>query len=127
MIEVRQAENEFPGNVLLGPFGHTRGLLCRRHAQHCMRLPQSPSEWAERAHRRFSAIQKSGRILARLPCEWDRATELRSIGEKLYGLLWQTKLARASPANPRTVRPWPSGDRKIRPLVAAVYQNSALR
>ena len=24
----------------LGPFGHTRGLLCRRHAQQFIRLPQ---------------------------------------------------------------------------------------
>ncbi len=44
--------------------------------------------------------------------------ELRAIGESLYGPIWQTKLARAVPANPRTIRRWLSGDRKIRPLVA---------
>jgi hypothetical protein len=35
-----------------------------------------------------------------------------------YGPRWQTKLARALPVNPRTVRRWLSGERKIRPLVA---------
>ena len=40
MIEIRQAEDDLPHDVLLGPCGHTRGLLCRRHAQQFMRLPQ---------------------------------------------------------------------------------------
>jgi hypothetical protein len=34
-----------------------------------------------------------------------------------YGPRWQTKLARALPVNPRTVRYWLSGKRKIRPVV----------
>jgi hypothetical protein len=42
MIEIRQAESDLPGDVLLGLFAHMRGLLCRRHAQHCMGLPQEP-------------------------------------------------------------------------------------
>jgi hypothetical protein len=45
-------------------------------------------------------------------------TDLRTIGERLYGPRWQTKLARALPVNPRTVRRWLSGERQIRPLVA---------
>jgi DNA-binding transcriptional regulator YiaG len=41
------------------------------------------------------------------------ADELRSIGEKLYGTLWQAKLARALPVNTRTIRSWLSGRREI--------------
>jgi DNA-binding transcriptional regulator YiaG len=44
--------------------------------------------------------------------------ELRRIGEELYGPLWQTKLARALPVSPRTVRYWLSGKRRIRPVIA---------
>jgi DNA invertase Pin-like site-specific DNA recombinase len=44
--------------------------------------------------------------------------ELREIGERLYGRRWQTKLARRLKVDPRTVRRWLSGDRKISPLVA---------
>jgi hypothetical protein len=44
--------------------------------------------------------------------------ELRTIGESLYGPRWQTKLARALPVNPRTVRRWLAGKTKIRQLVA---------
>jgi hypothetical protein len=40
MIEIRQAEDDLSHKVLLGPFGHTRGPLCRRHAQQFIRLPQ---------------------------------------------------------------------------------------
>jgi hypothetical protein len=40
MVEIRQAEDDLPGNRFLDdPFGHTSGLLCRRHAQHSMLLP----------------------------------------------------------------------------------------
>lgn len=45
-------------------------------------------------------------------------TELRSIGEKLYGPQWQTKLARAVPVSPRTVRRWLSRERNIHPAMA---------
>lgn len=41
------------------------------------------------------------------------ADELRSIGEKLYGTLWQAKLARVLPVNTRTIRSWLSGRRDI--------------
>jgi hypothetical protein len=44
--------------------------------------------------------------------------ELRSIGERLYGPRWQTSLARALPVNPRTIRSWLSGKRKMRPVIA---------
>lgn len=44
--------------------------------------------------------------------------ELRKNGLRLYGKVWQTKLARALPVNPRTVRRWLSGDRKIHPAMA---------
>jgi hypothetical protein len=44
--------------------------------------------------------------------------ELRAIGERLYGSRWQTKLARALPGNPRTVRRWLAG-RKMHPAMAA--------
>ena len=44
--------------------------------------------------------------------------ELRKIGEQLYGPRWQSKLARALPVSPRTVRYWLSGKRAIRPMVA---------
>ena len=36
----------------------------------------------------------------------------------LYGPRWQTKLARAVPVNPRTVRRWLAGERKIHPAIA---------
>ena len=39
MIEIRQAKNSLPHDMLFGPLGHTGGLLCRKHAQHFMRLP----------------------------------------------------------------------------------------
>ena len=38
--------------------------------------------------------------------------ELRSIGEKLYGPRWQTKLAEVLPVSTRTIRYWLSGDQK---------------
>jgi hypothetical protein len=44
--------------------------------------------------------------------------ELRTIGERLYGPRWQTKLARALPVSTRTVRYWLSGERAIRPVIA---------
>jgi hypothetical protein len=44
MVEIRQAEDDLPGKGFLDdPCGHTSGLLCRRHAQHSVRLPL----WAE--------------------------------------------------------------------------------
>jgi hypothetical protein len=39
MTEARQAKDDLPDDVLSGPLGHTCGLLCRRHAQHCMFVP----------------------------------------------------------------------------------------
>ena len=48
-----------------------------------------------------------------------KSAELRLIGESLYGPRWQSKLARALPVNPRTVRRWLAGEVKIRPVVAA--------
>ncbi len=45
-------------------------------------------------------------------------TELRTIGEQLYGPRWQSKLARALPVSPRSVRYWLSGKRAIRPVIA---------
>jgi len=40
MIEVWQAKDGLPDDMLSGPLGHTGGLLCRRHAQHSMRQPK---------------------------------------------------------------------------------------
>jgi hypothetical protein len=60
MIEIRQTEDD----LLLGLFGHTRGLLCRRHAQHCRRLPQKPKRVGGRAHRRFSINSNPERMIA---------------------------------------------------------------
>jgi hypothetical protein len=45
-------------------------------------------------------------------------SELRSIGEQLYGSRWQTKLARTLPVSPRSVRHWLSGKHKIREVIA---------
>lgn len=45
-------------------------------------------------------------------------SELRSIGERLYGPRWQSKLARALPVSPRSVRYWLSGKHQIRPVIA---------
>jgi hypothetical protein len=50
-------------------------------------------------------------------------TELRTIGEHLYGPRWQTKLARALPVNPRTVRRWLAGERRIHPAIAERITN----
>lgn len=44
--------------------------------------------------------------------------ELRTMGERLYGPRWQTKLARALEINQRTVRRWLAGSFSIRPPVA---------
>ncbi len=43
--------------------------------------------------------------------------DLRSIGERLYGPRWQTKLARALPVSTRTIRYRLSGKRQIRPVI----------
>jgi hypothetical protein len=45
-------------------------------------------------------------------------TELRIIGERLYGLHWQTKLARALPVSDRSVRYWLAGKKPIREVIA---------
>jgi hypothetical protein len=45
-------------------------------------------------------------------------SELRSIGEKLFGKRWQTTLARVLPVSPRSVRYWLSGKHPIREVVA---------
>lgn len=39
MIEIRQTQDELPGNRLPDSSGHTSGLLCRKHAQQFMRVP----------------------------------------------------------------------------------------
>ena len=41
MIEVWQAKDGLPNDMLSGPLGHTGGLLCRRHAQNSMRPPRT--------------------------------------------------------------------------------------
>jgi hypothetical protein len=46
------------------------------------------------------------------------ASELRKLGEQLYGPRWQTKLAEILPVSTRTIRYWLSGDRKMRPVIA---------
>ena len=38
MIEIRQTQDELPGNSLPDSSGHASGLLCRKHAQQFMRL-----------------------------------------------------------------------------------------
>lgn len=38
MIEVWKAKGGLPDDMLPGPLGHSGGLLCRRHAQHSMRM-----------------------------------------------------------------------------------------
>jgi hypothetical protein len=39
--------------------------------------------------------------------------EFCTLGEQAYGAGWQTKLARAVPVNPRTVRRWVAGKCRI--------------
>jgi hypothetical protein len=51
--------------------------------------------------------------------------ELRRIGERLFGERWQTKLARALPVTPRSVRYWLSGKHPIRPVIAARIRSLA--
>jgi hypothetical protein len=43
--------------------------------------------------------------------------ELRNLGEKAFGVHWQTALAMKMPCSPRTVRRWLSGDRSIGPMI----------
>ena len=58
MIEIRQAENDLLDDVLLGPLGHKRDLLRRKHAQHCMRLPGMPCEWLDKRTDALERLQK---------------------------------------------------------------------
>jgi hypothetical protein len=51
--------------------------------------------------------------------------ELRTHGERLFGSRWQTKLARALPVTPRSVRHWLSGKHPIRPVIAARIRSLA--
>jgi len=44
MIEVWQAKDDLPDDMLSGPVGHMGGLLCRRHAQHLCACPGRPSD-----------------------------------------------------------------------------------
>jgi len=53
MVEIRQAEDDLPGNRFLDLCGHTSGLLCRRHDQHSMRPSQRQRKCAQRVHWRF--------------------------------------------------------------------------
>ncbi len=41
------------------------------------------------------------------------SAELRTIGEKLYGKRWQTKMAEALPISTRSIRNWLQGVHKI--------------
>lgn len=44
--------------------------------------------------------------------------ELSRIGEKLFGLRWQTKLAEVLPVSTRSISYWLSGEREMREVVA---------
>jgi hypothetical protein len=44
--------------------------------------------------------------------------ELRTIGERLYGERWQSKMGKALPVSTRTIRYWLSGKREIREVIA---------
>jgi hypothetical protein len=60
MIEIRQAEDDLSGHCLLDPFGHTSGLLCRRHAQNFMRRRsgvKTCTELGERTGGDFATIE----------------------------------------------------------------------
>jgi len=63
MIEIRQAEDDFPRNRLLNPLGHTGGLLCRRHAPilYADALRAKERNRARRAHRRFASTEENER------------------------------------------------------------------
>lgn len=52
-------------------------------------------------------------------------SELRIIGEKLYGPRWQTQLAKVLPVEARTVRRWLAGKRSIHPAFAARIRDLA--
>ena len=43
-------------------------------------------------------------------------TELRAVGEALYGPVWQSKMARELGVSSRCIRRWLSGERRIGPL-----------
>jgi plasmid maintenance system antidote protein VapI len=45
--------------------------------------------------------------------------ELVTLGQQLYGVRWQTPLARALGVNPRTLQRWVSGQNAIPDTVAA--------
>jgi len=50
-----QAKNRLPHDMLFGSLERIGGLLCRKHAQHSMRLPRAQGWPAGRAHWRFLA------------------------------------------------------------------------
>ncbi|MDB5311707.1 MAG: hypothetical protein JWO38_5909 [Gemmataceae bacterium] len=45
-------------------------------------------------------------------------SELRTLGEQIFGPVWKTKLAKALPVSTRSIRFWLAGDRKMRPVIA---------
>jgi hypothetical protein len=45
------------------------------------------------------------------------SNRLRKFGELLFGVRWQTELAKALSVSDRTVRRWLSGDTKVPPSV----------
>jgi len=55
MIGKRQVQDELPLDVLLGPCGHTRGLLCRRPAHQCIRVLRISDDRVGQAPWRFIA------------------------------------------------------------------------
>ena len=59
MVDIRQAaEENLPRNRLLDLFGHTSGLLCRKHAQHSMRLtPEDQSDGMDERIGDFADMQ----------------------------------------------------------------------
>lgn len=55
-------------------------------------------------------------------------TELARLGKKLYGVRWQTALARTLQVNPRTVRRWAAGEWPVpEPVAIAVRALAAAR
>jgi hypothetical protein len=50
-------------------------------------------------------------------------TELRKIGEKLYGARWQTEMAKALSVTARTIRYYSAGKVAIRPVMAKAIRD----
>ena len=76
MIEVRQAENELPGNWFLDPSGHTSGLLSPHTCQTLYASKVAQARWARRAHRRFGSYLPENGVFAKFVPAWAGANEL---------------------------------------------------